>query len=115
MSELKIQEAKGGVVFSVKVVPASSKTAVSGLWDGMVKIKVSAPPQKGRANKCLIDFLAKQLGVKNSAVSIIAGQNSPVKKIRVSGLSDELMTEIALNTDVLISRLILGVTGTSLP
>jgi hypothetical protein len=115
MSELKIQEAKGGVVFSVKVVPGSSKTAVSGLWDGMVKIKISAPPQKGRANKCLIDFLAKQLGVKKSAVSIIAGQNSPVKKIRVSGLSDELMTEIVLNTDVLISRLILGVTGTSLP
>ncbi len=91
MSDLKIQKVEGGVVFSVKVVPASSRTAVSGLLDGTVKIKVSAPPQKGKANKCLIDFLAKQLGVKNSAVSIITGQNNPVKKIRVLGLSAEMV------------------------
>jgi uncharacterized protein len=89
MSELKIQKVEGGVVFSVKVVPASSRTAISGLLDGTVKIKVSAPPEKGKANKCLIDFLAKQLGVKKSAVSIIAGQNNPIKKIRVGGLSAE--------------------------
>ncbi len=89
MTDLKIREAEGGVVFSVKVVPASSRTAISGLLDGTVKIKVSAPPQKGKANDCLIDFLAKQLGVKNSAISIIAGQNNPIKKIRVEGLSAE--------------------------
>jgi uncharacterized protein (TIGR00251 family) len=89
MPELKIQETEGGVVFSVKVVPASSRTAISGLLNGMVKIKVSAPPEKGKANKCLIDLLAKQLGVKTSAVSIITGQNNPIKKIQVSGLSAE--------------------------
>jgi hypothetical protein len=89
MPELKIQETEGGVLFSVKVIPASSKTAISGLLDGMVKIKVSAPPEKGKANKCLIDFLAEQLSVKTSAVSIITGQNNPIKKIQVSGLSAE--------------------------
>ena len=53
---MKIQEADGGVVFSVKVVPSSSRTTISGLLDGTLKIKVKAPPQKGRANDCLIDF-----------------------------------------------------------
>jgi hypothetical protein len=89
MTQLKIQEADGGVVFSVKVVPAGSRTAISGLLDGTLKIKVSAPPQKGRANDCLIDFLAKQLGVKKSSIKIIAGQTNPVKKVQVLGLSAE--------------------------
>jgi uncharacterized protein (TIGR00251 family) len=89
MSELKIQKVEEDVVFLAKVVPASSKTAISGLLNGMVKIKVSAPPEKGKANKCLIDFLAKQLGVKTSDVSITTGQNNPIKKIKVSGLSAE--------------------------
>ncbi len=93
MTQLKIQEADGGVVFSVKVIPASSRTAISGLLDGTLKIKVKAPPQKGRANDCLIDFLAKQLGVKKSNVKIIAGQTSPIKKVQVLGLSVETVVE----------------------
>lgn len=93
MTQLKIQEAEGGVVFSVKVVPASSRTTISGLLDGTLKIKVKAPPQKGRANDCLIDFLAKQLGVKKSNVKIIAGQTSPIKKVQVLGLSSETVVE----------------------
>lgn len=90
---MKIQEADGGVVFSVKVVPASSRTAISGLLDGTLKIKVKAPPQKGRANDCLIDFLAKQLGVKKSNIRIITGQTSPIKKVQVLGLSSETVVE----------------------
>ena len=93
MTELKVQEADGGVVFSVKVVPGSSRTAISGLLDGMVKVKVSAPPQKGKANDCLVDFLAKQLGVKTNTISIIAGRSSPIKKIQVLGLSAETVVE----------------------
>ncbi len=93
MTQLKIQEADGGVVFSVKVVPAGSRTAISGLLDGTLKIKGSAPPQKDRANDCLIDFLAKQLGVKKSNVKIIAGQTSPIKKVQILGLSSETVVE----------------------
>ena len=52
LSNKSIQEVDGGVVFAAKIVPASSKTAVCGLLDGMVKFKVSAPPQKGEANQC---------------------------------------------------------------
>ena len=89
MTKLNIREVEGGVVFSVKVVPAGSRTAISGLLDRTLKIKVSAPPQKDRANDCLIDFLAKQLGVKKSSIKIIAGQTNPVKKVQVLGLSAE--------------------------
>ena len=93
MSELKIQEIDGGVVFSAKVVPGSSRTALSGLFDGMLKIKVSAAPEKGKANECLIEFLAKQLGVKGKHVSIISGQRSPVKQIQISGVSSDVLLQ----------------------
>jgi uncharacterized protein (TIGR00251 family) len=89
MAKLNIREVEGGVVFSVKVVPAGSKTAISGLLNGMIKVKVSAAPEKGKANQRLIEFLAKQLGVKKSSIRIIAGQTNPIKKIQVLGLSEE--------------------------
>jgi len=89
MTRLNIREVEGGVVFTVKVVPASSKTAISGLLDGMIKVKVSAAPEKGKANRCLAEFLAKQLGVKKSNIRIIAGQTNPVKKVQVLGVSAE--------------------------
>jgi len=87
-----------GVVFSVKVVPGSSKTAVCGLLDGIIKIKISAAPEKGKANKCLLEFLAKQLGVKKNAVRIISGKTNPIKHIQVQGLCPEtLLKKLNLN------------------
>lgn len=91
MSELMIQEVDGGVVFAVKIVPGSSRTGISGVFDGMLKIKISAPPEKGKANECLVEFLAKQLGVKGNHVSIISGQRSPVKQIRILGVSSDVL------------------------
>ena len=64
MGNFVIQEVNGSVVFKVKAVPGSSRTAVGGLLDGMLKVKIAAPPEKGKANQCLIEFLAKKLGVK---------------------------------------------------
>jgi uncharacterized protein (TIGR00251 family) len=93
LSNKTIQEVDVGVVFSAKVVPGSSKTAVCGLLDGMIKFKVSAPPQKGKANQSLIEFLAERLGVKKNAVSIISGQTGPVKHVKVQGVSRETLLE----------------------
>jgi len=92
MNNLTVEEIDNSVVFKVKVVPGSSRTAVCGLLDEMLKIKVSAPPEKGKANKCLLDFLAKQLGVKKNAVSIISGKTIAVKHVQVRGISAEQLS-----------------------
>ncbi len=98
MDKLQIESMEEGVVFTVKVVPGSSKTSVCGLLDGMLKIKVSAAPQKGKANRCLLEFLAKQLAVKKNTVSVITGQTGPVKSVRVLGISaDTLLEKLNLN------------------
>jgi uncharacterized protein (TIGR00251 family) len=98
LTELAVREVDGGVVFTVKVVPGSSRTCVSGLLDGMVKIKISEAPERGKANWCLIEFLAKQLGVKRNAVSIISGPTNPIKKVRVlGGTAESLIERLNLN------------------
>ena len=91
MGELAIQEVNGGVVFKVKAVPGSSRTTVGGLLDGMLKVKIAAPPEKGKANQCLIEFLAKKLGTKKNAISIITGQTNPIKQVQVMGMSGQTL------------------------
>ena len=94
MANPAIQEVDGGIVFTAKIVPGSSRpTRFCGLLDGMVKVKVSAAPQKGKANQCLIRFLAEQLDIKKNAVSIISGLTSPVKHVQVLGISAETLME----------------------
>ncbi len=99
MANLTIQEGREGIVFTAKIVPGSSGlTRICGLLDGMLKIKVSAPPEKGKANQCLLKFLAKELGVKKSAVAILSGQTSPLKRVQVSGIcADELLRKLNLD------------------
>jgi len=55
------------------------------MLDDMIKIKVAAPPEKGKANQSLIDFLAKKLGTKKKDIEIISGKTNPVKVLRISG------------------------------
>ena len=86
-SKPAILEDADGIVFTAKIVPGSSRTAVAGTLEDMVKIRVAAAPEKGKANQCLIAFLAKQLGVKKHAVEILSGHTSPVKQVRIGGLS----------------------------
>lgn len=93
MADLRIENTKDGVVFPAKIVPGSSRTYISGLLGGMLKIKIAAPPEKGKANQSLIEFLAKQLGVKKGDVSIISGQTNPVKQVQVLGVSADSLIE----------------------
>jgi uncharacterized protein (TIGR00251 family) len=87
MARPVIQESSGGAIFTAKVVPGSSRTVVAGVLDDMVKIRIAAAPEKGKANQCLVAFLADQLGVKKADVEIVSGQTRPVKQVRVTGIS----------------------------
>ena len=55
-------------------------------------MKVTAPPIEGKANKALIDLLAKKLGVPKSHIEIISGKSSRLKSIRIDGLSQKEIT-----------------------
>jgi uncharacterized protein len=89
MEQLKIQPSANAVIFSVKVVPRSSKTAIAGILGGMLKVKLAAAPEKGKANESLVEFLADTLGVKRNTITITSGHTSPIKTIQIAGASPE--------------------------
>lgn len=84
---VSLTDTKQGVCFTVKVVPGSSRTQLAGLIGEMIKIKIAAAPEKGKANECLIDYLAGLLGVRKNTVRIVSGCTSPVKQILIEGRS----------------------------
>jgi len=89
MNNLKIEQTDSGVIFHVKVVPGSSITKIAGILDGMLKVKIAAAPEKGKANQALIEFLSKKLGVKKNNIAIVSGQISPVKTVSIGSISIE--------------------------
>jgi uncharacterized protein (TIGR00251 family) len=93
MSSLRIETDGDAIVFTAKIVPGSSRTAIAGVLNGMVKIKVAAPPEKGKANQSLVAFLAERLGVRKNDVTILSGQTNPVKQIRVAEVSAQVFIE----------------------
>ncbi len=93
MAALDVKQSDGRVVFQVKVIAGSSRTAVCGLLDGMLKVKVAAAAEKGKANDCLIAFLAGKLGVKKKAIEIVKGKTNPVKRLAVVGVTVENVIE----------------------
>lgn len=93
MTRPAIQESPSGVIFTAKVVPGSSRTAIAGVLGDMIKVRVAAAPEKGKANQCLVTFLADQLGVRKNDIAIISGQTQPVKQVEVEGISAAVLLE----------------------
>lgn len=76
-------------VIKVKILPKSSKNQIVGREGDLFKVKVVAPPIEGKANKALIDLLARKLRAPKGAIEIISGKSSKLKLIRIDGLSRE--------------------------
>ncbi len=56
---------------------------------GTIKVYVTAAPEKGRANRAVVEMIARRLGVPKRAVSIVSGERSRAKLLVVEGLNDE--------------------------
>jgi len=73
----------------LRVHPDASRNEVAGFTDGVLRVRVAAPPVKDKANKELIAFLGQILGVNKSTLAIIKGRTSKNKVLAVYGLSQE--------------------------
>jgi len=72
---------------AVKVIPNAPRTEVIGRLGDAVKIKVHAPPVEGRANDALCEFLADRLNLPRRAVTVLHGDLSRQKTLRIAGLT----------------------------
>jgi uncharacterized protein (TIGR00251 family) len=71
---------------NVKVVPGSSRDQIVGWLGDALKIKVMAPPEKGRANEAVVDLLSLKLGISTDDIEVVSGHSSPSKVIAITGM-----------------------------
>jgi len=76
------------VKLKIKVIPSSSKDCIAGWLQDTLKVKVKAPPEKGKANKAVIKILEKSLALPKGSVNIASGSTSCHKIIEINTNDD---------------------------
>jgi len=86
---INIQENSEGITTEIKVQPRSSRNQIVGEQDGMLKIKLTAPPVEGEANQALVDYLSSILDVPRRNVTLLKGESSRQKIVAIQGITRE--------------------------
>ena len=75
-------------MIAVRAQPGAKKNGITGEHDGALKVSVTQAPEKGKANKAIVEVLARQLGLKKSQVSLLSGQTTQQKRFLLSGVDE---------------------------
>jgi uncharacterized protein (TIGR00251 family) len=77
------------VVLRVHVQPGTGRSAMVGKHGNALKVRVAAPPVGGRANEALLALVAATLGVKGDQVTLLSGDSSRSKRVKVTGIEPD--------------------------
>ncbi len=81
-------------VIEVHLQPGAKRSEIAGFREGVLYAKVTAQPQKGQANRALVELMARTLKVPKSAINIVRGQSSRSKVIAIQGLTSEEVKDL---------------------
>lgn len=84
-----------GVTFWVHLQPRASRSELVGTHGDALKVRVTGPPEGGKANEELTRVLAAALGVSSSSVEIVSGHRSRRKRVRVSAVTTDRVAALA--------------------
>ena len=87
-----------GVVLPVRAQPGAKRNEIRGEQDGMLKVSVTQIAEKGKANKALVEVLAKGLGLRRSQFVLLSGETSSHKRFLVRGVTREQLAEVIRKT-----------------
>lgn len=88
------------LTIKIKVEPRSSKSGIVGPYGDALKVKLTSPPVEGKANKELIEVLAKAFGVAKKDIEIISGESSKNKIIKLRSVpskSESLLSKLSIS------------------
>ena len=80
----------------MRVIPRAARDGLAGMRDGRLLVRVTAPPLDGRANVAVCALLAKVAGVPKGAVSVVRGETSRDKRVRIEGEESALRAALGL-------------------
>ncbi len=89
-----LREEADGVSFEVRVQPRSSKTEISGIQDGILRVRLTSPPVDGAANRQCIELLSRKMKIPKRAIRIASGEKARRKRLKILGLGVEEMKNI---------------------
>ena len=85
---------------AAKVTAGSSNSAIGSWREQCLRVRISAAPERGKANAALIALLAKSLGLSKSSIRIVRGEHSAHKTLEISGLSHkDTITRLTLEQE----------------
>ena len=87
--KLEMVSRGGAVVFQVRVQPRASRDEITGVVDGALKVRLQAPALEDRANVALCEYLAELLKMPKSAVRILSGERSRIKRVEIRGIHEQ--------------------------
>ena len=91
-------QGRSGAALAVRVVPRSKREEISAILDdGTLKIRITAPPVEGKANRALIEFLSRVLDVPKSSIEIIAGEKGKNKLVAILDLDAQVVNQRILD------------------
>lgn len=97
---LELREIAAGIVLKVSVQPKASRNEATGIHDGALKLRLTAPPIEGAANAACLAFLAQLFHVQKSRLRIIRGHRSRQKWVQIEGVTRGMIFEELKRLDV---------------
>ena len=96
LGSLQLEKRPEGVLLPIKAKPGAGRNEIRGVQDGALKAAVTQVPEKGKANKAILELLAKTLKLRKSQISLVSGDTASQKVFLVSEIDvDELRAKIA--------------------
>lgn len=89
-----LREEADGVSFEVRVQPRSSKTEISGIQDGVLRVRLTSPPVDGAANRQCIELFSRKMKIPKRAIRIASGAKARRKRLKILGLGVEEIKNI---------------------
>ena len=87
--------AKGRINIEVKLTPRASRDEIKGIRDGVLAVRVTAPPVDGAANKAMRKLIAKRAGVAQSRVSVVRGERGRRKLVAIDGADASTLRKLS--------------------
>ena len=90
---IDLQRVDGGVILPVKAQPGARRDALTGEHDRALKVAVAQAPEKGKANKALVQVLARDLGLRKSQIELASGATSTHKRFLIRDVTVEVLDQ----------------------
>ena len=92
-STLKLEPDPRGVILTVRAHAGARRSGVLGVREGMLRVAVTAAPEKGKANRAIVTVLSNALGVAKSMIQLCSGETSSQKRFLIAGADVDVLRE----------------------